>query len=150
MYKKQEISKQKQAFWTAFGKYMKPILSADGDEISWINYKTGKKHIHFKMDVDGRQAKIAIVLDHPDLDNQREYYDRLLQMKHIFEDSIAEDDWVWSPGQIDEQGRAVSVIQKQLMGVNLFKNEDWPAIISFLKPRIMALDDFWSMVRHQY
>ena len=29
MYTKQEISKQKQAFWTAFGRYMKPVASAD-------------------------------------------------------------------------------------------------------------------------
>ena len=150
MYTKQEISKQKQAFWTAFGRYMKPVLSADGEEISWINYKTGNKHVHFKMDADSRQAKIAIVLDHPEQGSRRMYYDRLLQMKPIFEDSIEEDDWTWSPEDVDEQGRVVSVIQKQLMGVNLFKNEDWPAIISFLKPRIMALDNFWSMVRYQF
>ena len=29
MYTKQEISKQKQAFWTAFGRDMKPVASAD-------------------------------------------------------------------------------------------------------------------------
>ncbi len=115
MYTKQEISKQKQAFWTAFGRYMKPVLSADGEEISWMNYKTGNKHVHFKMDADSRQAKIAVVLDHPDLDTRRAYYDRLLQMTPIFEDSIGEDDWTWSPEQTDEQGRMVGVIQKQLI-----------------------------------
>ena len=144
MYTKQEISKQKQAFWTAFGRYMKPVVSADGGEINWINYKTGNKYVHFKMDVDSRQAEIAVVVWHPDIHGQRMYFDRLRQLKDIFEDSVGERDWVWEPGT------AESVIRKTLPGVNLLKNEDWPAIISFLKPRIIGLDEFWSMVRYQF
>jgi hypothetical protein len=54
MYTKQEISKQKQAFWTAFGKYMKPVLSADGEEISWLNYKTGNTQ-HYSKTITRRQ-----------------------------------------------------------------------------------------------
>ena len=144
MYTKQEISKQKQAFWTAFGRYMKPVVSADAEEINWINYKTGNKYIHFKMDVDSRQAEIAVVVRHADIHGQRMYFDRLRQLKDIFEDSVGERDWVWEPGT------AESVIRKTLPGVNLLKNEDWPAIISFLKPRIIGLDEFWSMVRYQF
>ena len=149
MYTAQEISKQRQAFWTAFGRYMKPVLSADGEEISWLNYKTGNKYLSFKMDVDGRQAQIGIVIQHPDRDKQRTYFDRLVQLKDIFEGESGEQDWTWEPDSTDEQGRTVSVIQKRLTGVNMLKNEDWPAIISFLKPRIIALDAFWSLVRYQ-
>ncbi len=144
MYTKQEISKQKQAFWTAFGRYMKPVVSADGEDINWINYKTGNKYIHFKMDVDSRQAEIAVVVRHSDNPGQRTYFDRLRQLEGIFEDTVGERDWVWEPGT------AESVIRKTLPGVNLLKNEDWPAIISFLKPRIIGLDEFWSMVRYQF
>ncbi len=144
MYTKQEISKQKQAFWTAFGRYMKPVVSADGEEINWINYKTGNKYVHFKMDVDSREAEIAVVVRHADNPGQRMYFDRLRQLKDIFEDTVGEQDWVWEPGT------AESVIRKTLPGVNLLKKEDWPAIISFLKPRIIGLDEFWSMVRYQF
>ena len=143
MYTKQEISRQKQAFWTAFGRYMKPVLSADGEEISWSNYKTGNKYVYFKMDVDNTQAQIAIVIQ------EAAYFDRFVQLRHLFENAVGEQDWSWIRENTDEQGRTVSVIQKQLMGINLFRNEDWPAIISFLKPRIIALDAFWSMVRYQ-
>jgi hypothetical protein len=150
MYTKQEISKQKQAFWTAFGRYMKPVLSADGEEISWLNYKTGNKHVSFKMDVDSRQAQVVIVLDHADSDTQQLFYGRMVELKDIFYETVGEDDWTWMPVTVDEYGKRVSIIQKRLTGVNMFKNEDWPAIISFLKPRIMALDAFWSMVRYQF
>jgi Domain of unknown function (DUF4268) len=148
MYTKQEISRQKQAFWTAFGQYMKPVLSADGEKISWLNYKTGNRYIHFKMDADSRQARIAVLIQQPGGD--RVYFERFLQMKAIFEETLAEQDWVWERDHTDEQGRAVSLVHKTLTGVNLFKRDDWPAIISFLKPRIIALDGLWSMVRYQF
>lgn len=150
MYTKQEISKQKQAFWTAFGRYMKPILSADGDEISWLNYKTGNKHVGFRMDVDSRRAIISIVLDHPDPGMRQSFFNRFLQMKDLFYGELGEMDWEWHSEATDEHGRSISTIFKQLDGVNIFRNEDWPAIISFLKPRIMALDGCWSMVKYQF
>jgi hypothetical protein len=150
MYTKQEISKQKQAFWTAFGRYLKPILSADGEEINWINYKTGNKAIHFKMDVDSKTATIAIVLSHPDPAIRQEYFNRLKQMEGILAETLEETDWTWLPSTTDEQEKPISTIAKQLPNVNIFRNEDWPAIISFLKPRIIALDAFWSMARYQF
>jgi hypothetical protein len=150
MYTKQEMSKQRQAFWTAFGRYMKPVLSSDGEEISWINYKTGNKHISLKMDVDSRRAVVSVVIDHPDAAMRRVYYERWLQLKGIFYDTMGEEDWSWRPGASDEHGKDISTIGKELGGVNIFRNEDWPAIISFLKPRIIALDEFWGMVRYQF
>ena len=150
MYTKHEISKQKQAFWTAFGRYMKPVLSADGEEISWLNYKTGNKYIGFRMDVDSRRAVLSVVMDHPDPGARQLYFDRFLQMRGIFEGTVEEGDWIWRPEGVDEHGRGINMIYKELDGVNIFRSEDWPAIISFLKPRIIALDEFWSMVRYQF
>ena len=39
-------------------------------------------------------------------------------------------------------GKTVSRIGMQLKNVNVFREEDWPVIISFLKPRMIALDFF--------
>ena len=150
MYTKKEISKQKQAFWTAFGRYMKPVLSADSEEISWLNFKTGNKQVSIKMDVDSRQAYIAIVCHHPDPDRQHLYFDRFVQLKDIFYETLGEEDWTWQSIGTDEHGRSISTIHKELTGVNIFHNEDWPAIISFLKPRIIAMDAFWNMVRYPF
>ncbi len=47
----------------------------------------------------------------------------------------------------DEDGKQVSRISSQLNMVNVFDMNDWPAIISFLKPRMLALDTFWNMVK---
>ncbi len=129
---------------------MKPVLSADGEAISWLNYKTGKKSIHFRMDVDSRRAVIAVVIDDPDAGMRQLSFDRFVQLSRIFEETLEEDNWDWKQDDIDEHGRSISTIRKQLSDVNIFRSEDWPAIISFLKPRIIALDAFWSMVRYEF
>jgi hypothetical protein len=150
MYSKHELSKQKQSFWTAFGRYMKPILSADHEEINWINYKTGNKYLSFKMDVGRKRATIAIVIDHPDAATRQAYIARFSKMEGILSETLEETDWTWQPAAEDEHGKPISTISKTLENVNIFKPEDWPAIISFLKPRIIALDAFWSMARYQF
>jgi len=66
MYSKDEVSQLKQEFWTAFGQYMSPILSAEGIRANWVNYKTGLKHVYFRMNANKRSASIAIELAHPD------------------------------------------------------------------------------------
>lgn len=144
MYTKSDISRQKQAFWTAFGRYMKPVLSSDGEPVNWINYKTGNKQVQFRMDVDSRRAVIAVELGSLDV------FERLGRLRGVFTETLGEDDWTWQTAASDEHGRQFSLVQKQLPGVNIFRNEDWPAIISFLKPRIMALDEFWSMVKYEF
>jgi hypothetical protein len=150
MYTKQEVSKLKQAFWTSFGKYMKPILSADGEIISWSNYKTGISGISFKMDADNRNASIAIIISPADLTLHKAFYDQFLLHKGMLAASLGEDDWQWEAETADEYGRDISKISKQLDNISVLRAEDWPDIISFFKPRIMALDEFWSMAKYAF
>lgn len=148
MYSKQQASQIRQEFWTAFGKYMQPILSSDGAKVNWINYKTGAKHIYFRMDA-AKGASIAVEITHPDADQQKEYFDRFIQLKTIFNDIVGED-WNWETGVQDENGRSISRIHTEILNVNIFNKADWPALISFFKPRIIALDEFWNQVKQGF
>ena len=56
MYSKAEVTQLRQAFWTALGQYMAPVPSAEGDTTNWINYKTGVKHVYFRMQADNQLA----------------------------------------------------------------------------------------------
>ncbi len=58
MYSKQEAANLKREFWTVFGQYMRPVLSADGEQINWVNYKTGEKHVFFKCEADSKAARV--------------------------------------------------------------------------------------------
>lgn len=146
MYSKEEASKLRQQFWITFGKYMKPIPSAEGLPINWVNYKTGLKHVFFKMDVTQNEAIISIAFTHPDPGIRNVYYEQLEALKILFFDAINEE-WEWERNAINEYGVPFCRISKKLTEVNIFNQAHWPSLISFLKPRIVALDQFWVEVK---
>jgi hypothetical protein len=150
MYTKEEVSRQKQAFWTTFGRYMQPVLSTEGTAVGWLNYKTGIPGIQFKMEADHNQVSIAIVLSHKDDVLRAAHYEKLTELKVMFESELEGEDWLWHEHTIDKWGKNFSAVRKELTGVNIHRKEDWPAMISFLKKRLIALDAFWSMARYGF
>lgn len=128
---------------------MRPVKGAEGDTINWLNYKTGIKHIYFRMDAGQQNATIAIELKHTDTALQQHYFEQLGQLRSILE-QITGEIWEWQLHTTDEDGNCISRISTSLTPVNIFKEADWPSIISFLKPRIIALDEFWMMVKEQF
>ena len=146
MYSKEEASQLKQQFWTAFGQYISPQLSAEGLRTNWVNYKTGLKHVFFKMQADKRSASIAIELIHPDPGIQELFFDQFKEFKNILNAALDET-WEWELHGKDEYGKTISRIYTQIDGVSIFNKNDWPALISFFKPRIIALDEFWNDVK---
>lgn len=149
MYSRQEASQLKKEFWTAFGHYIQPILSAEGEKVNWINYKTGEKDIYFRMDADNKKATIAIELSHKDKGLRQLYFEQFKELKHLLQAEVNEE-WIWLENAVDMYGKQTSKIYVEISGVNLFNKSDWPQLISFFKPRIIALDAFWSNVKYQF
>ncbi len=149
MYSRQEASQLRQAFWTTFGQYMAPITSAEGDKVSWVNYKTGIKHLYFRMQAGNKSASIAIEISHPDTELQQWYYEELIKFKKLFR-TFVEEEWQWLLHTTDEQDKVVSRIFTEQAGISVFRKEDWPALISFFKSRIIALDAFWHAVKYHF
>lgn len=145
MYSKEQISKLKTQFWTSFGQYMKPVPGASGLPVNWINYKTGIRHIYFKMEADTTKAVIAIEISHPQESARLHYYHQFLSLKKLLVSATAFN-WQWNE-TVKGDHKITSSISQQLDAVNILDQADWPAIISFLKPRIMALDAFWEQVK---
>ena len=149
MYSRQEATQLRKEFWTAFGLYMTPVLSADGEKVSWVNYKTGEKNIAFRMEADNKRAAVTIEINHSDAGIQQLYFEQFLQLKKIFE-ATAGAGWHWQLHGTNEYGKTVSSISKELSSVSVFKKEDWPQLISFFKTGIIALDSFWSNVKYSF
>jgi hypothetical protein len=82
MFSKQQTSKLKTQFWTNFGQYMKPVPAASGLLVNWINYKTGIRNIHFKMDADNTKASIAIEISHPKEEERLPHWRKCSQHNH--------------------------------------------------------------------
>ena len=149
MFSRQEASKLRQEFWASFGQYMTPVLSADGERINWINYKTGEKDIAFRMNADNKKAIISIELTHADIEIQQIYFEHFAEIKPILHDILGEE-WNWQLHTHDEHGKLISRIFTEKQGCSIFKKEDWPGLISFFKPRIIALDEFWSSAKYSF
>lgn len=118
-------------------------------KINWINYKTGIKHLNFRMQADNKRTSIAIEISHPDTAIQELVYEQFVELKNVLGSSLNEE-WEWQLHTSDEHGKTVTRISKTLEGLSVFRKEDWPALISFLKPRIVALDEFWSVAQYSF
>lgn len=143
MYSKQPAPLVRQQFWTAFGQYMWPILSAGGEKINWVNYKTGVKFIRINMQCEDGVAFIAIELSQPDAGIQVWQFDQISQFKKQFQ-GICGADWKWKQFNSGNDKKLISSITAYLENVHILNQSDGPAIISFFKERIIALDNFWN------
>jgi hypothetical protein len=124
-------------------------LSSEGLKINWLNYKTGEKHIHFKMHADKQTAYITIEITHPDPAIQQIYFEQFMQFKTMLHQMLGEQ-WSWKLHTAGEHGKQVSRIMKELHGKNVFNKENWPGLISFFKPRMITLDAFWNEVKYSF
>jgi hypothetical protein len=143
MYTRQQAAAIRQNFWTRFGKYMAPVGSAGGEKINWVNYKTGIAHLYFRMNADKDEAYIGIEIMHENPVQAEALYNQFVLLKPMLEEALGEQ-WTWEPLHSTETLQSLSRIYCILQPANIFNEADWPAIISFFKPRIIALDDFWS------
>ncbi|RZL17844.1 MAG: DUF4268 domain-containing protein, partial [Pedobacter sp.] len=109
MYSKEEASKLRQQFWITFGKYMKPVPSAEGLPINWVNYKTGVKNVFFRMNAEQKQASISIDITHGDLATRKLFFEQFVAFKKIFSDVVNED-WNWELNAVNEYGVPLSQI----------------------------------------
>jgi hypothetical protein len=146
MYSKEEATQLRQQFWITFGKYMKPIPSAGGLPINWVNYKTGVKHVWFKMNAEQHKASISIVFSHPDRELQLLYFEQFTAFKNLFKAAVNEE-WEWNAEAKNEFGVAQCQVSRSMDNCSIYNQQNWPSLISFLKPRLIALDQFWEDVK---
>lgn len=149
MFTREEASRIRHEFWTTFGKYMSPIPSSEGVAINWINYHTGVKDLYFRMNADKQTATICISIESSDAAVRELYFDQFMELEMLLHNATGEP-WEWQRDVALSEGRTVSRIGKALDGVSVFNMNDWSVIISFLKPRIIALDSFWENAKYSF
>lgn len=146
MYSRTESTKIRTEFWITFGQYLKPVPNAQGRKTNWPNYRTGVKDMYFRMKAEQEFTSIGIEIGHKDEELQELFFMQFKELKNLLKSSLGEE-WDWKLHSKNEMGQTVSKIEKVLPGVNVMDESDWPEIIAFLKPRIIALDEFWDNVK---
>jgi hypothetical protein len=59
------------------------------------------------------------------------------------------EEWDWQL-HANVDGKIVSRIYRELCDVSILNREQWPDLISFFKPRILALDAFWEDAKYAF
>ncbi len=122
---------------------MAPVPSASGEKVNWINYKTGVRGIRFKAEADGKMVYVAAEIYTADTVLQHHYFD----LFHKFAERqgfLTDSEWKFKKDAPANTGKRISIISAQLSEVNIFTEEDWPAMISFIKKHLILLDEFWT------
>ena len=101
------------------------------------------------MHAGNKSASVSISIEHHDDSIRDLYFEQFLELKTLLHDQLAEE-WDWNRATTDESGRHVARIQKEIRNVSVFNKDDWPELISFFKPRIIALDAFWENARYSF
>jgi len=149
MFTRAEASRIREEFWTTFGRYMNPVLSAEGMKINWVNYHTRLKDVYFRMDAGAKSAMIGISIEHRDPGIQALYFEQFEELRTMLHTTV-EETWQWQLHMTAEDGKLASRIYKELPGVSVFNKDHWPDLISFFKPRIIALDAFWENAKYSF
>src|SRR5687767_6716295 len=119
MYTKEEASAIRQEFWTRFGRYMAPVLSASGEKVNWINYKTGIQNLYFRMNAEKDMAYIGIEINHKNPEQSAQVYEQWVLLKKELEASL-EEEWFWESLYSNETGQPLSRIYTILQPANIF------------------------------
>ena len=101
------------------------------------------------MEADKKSASIAIEIAHPNAGIQELFFEQFKELKTMLHSSLQED-WDWQLHITNDQGKITSRIFKQTDHVSIFNKNDWHTLISFFKPRIIALDEFWSDAKYAF
>ena len=149
MFKREDSARFREEFWTTFGRYMNPVPSSEGLKINWINYRTTIKDVHFRMQVGRQSAIISISLEHHDEGVRELYFQQFEEFKTLLHATL-EEEWEWQRNALITEQKVISRIYKEVHGISLFNKQHWPELISFFKPRIIALDRFWENARYSF
>lgn len=149
MFSRSEKFHIKQEFWTAFGQYMKPVPFANDEKNNWVNYKTGIKDVYFRMNASDNGATVSIEICHRDAAMQLLFFEQFVALKNLLHETLGEE-WKWEPNTTNENNLICCIISASLPDINIYNKNHWPQFISFFKPRIIALDAFWSNAKYTF
>ncbi len=122
---------------------MTPVPSASGEKVNWINYRTCVVGIRFKAGADEQGAFVRVEICLTNTMLQHHYFGLFHKFAHET-GFLTDSEWKFKRDSPTDTGKSASIICAELTGVNMFRQEEWPVIISFLKKNLIVLDEFWN------
>ena len=134
MYSKEETQKLKREFWVTFAEKLPR---------KWLLYDTKIKDFSFKFYVDNKKAQVLIDIEPRNNDTRNAYFDKLEALKNILEEEFITD-LVFERDYILENGKTISRIWVEKLGVSVSNPQYWDEIFTFYNKKMNALELFYS------
>ena len=133
MYSREETQRLKREFWIAFSeKYPR----------KWVLYDTKIKDFSFKFYVDNKKAQVLIDIEPRNEDNRIAYFEKLEALKNILEEEFIKD-LVFEKNFVLENGKTISRIWVEKLGISVSNKKYWDEIFDFLNEKMHALEMFF-------
>jgi hypothetical protein len=133
MYSREETQRLKRDFWIAFAeKYPR----------KWVLYDTKIKDFSFKFYVDNKKAQVLIDIEPRNEDSRIAYFEKLEALKNILEEEFIKD-LVFEKNFVLENGKTISRIWVEKLGVSVSNKQYWDEIFDFLNEKMHALEMFF-------
>ena len=133
MYSREETQRLKRDFWIAF---------AEKHPRKWVLYDTKIKDFSFKFYVDNKKAQVLIDIEPRNEDNRIAYFEKLEALKNILEEEFIKD-LVFEKNFVLENGKTISRIWVEKLGISISNKQYWDEIFDFLNEKMHALEMFF-------
>ena len=133
MYSREETQRLKRDFWIAF---------AEKHPRKWVLYDTKIKDFSFKFYVDNKKAQVLIDIEPRNEDNRIAYFEKLEALKNILEEEFIKD-LVFEKNFVLENGKTISRIWVEKLGISVSNKQYWDEIFDFLNEKMHALEMFF-------
>ena len=133
MYSREETQKLKREFWVTFAeKYPR----------KWVLYDTKIKDFSFKFYVDNKKAQVLIDIEHRSDEKRMAYFEKIEALKNILEEEFIKD-LVYEQNYVLENGKSISRIWVERLGVGFSNRNYWDEIFDFYFEKMDALERFY-------
>jgi hypothetical protein len=133
MYSREETQRLKRDFWIAF---------AEKHPRKWVLYDTKIKDFSFKFYVDNKKAQVLIDIEPRNEDSRIAYFEKLEALKNILEEEFIKD-LVFEKNFVLENGKIISRIWVEKLGISVSYKQYWDEIFDFLNEKMHALEMFF-------
>ena len=133
MYSKEQTLVIKKEFWTAF---------AEAYPRKWLLYDTKIKDVAFKFYIDNKKAQVLLDIEPKDDEKRKIYYEKVESLKTILlEEYLPEA--VLERNFYLENGKVISRIWVEKLGVSLNNRAYWPEIFAFFSDMMTQFEYFF-------
>ena len=132
MFSKEEATRIKKEFWTAFGKSFPR---------KWILYNTKIKDFSFKFFADNKKAEVILNIEMNDEIFRNAYFEKIWSLENLLHEEIGE----FQKNEFHqlENGKIVSKIWVEKHDVSIFNKNSWQEIFKFFVEKMDGFERFY-------